>query len=422
MSSSPPTSAAAGGGDVLLRVEGLGKDYEVGAGRYGGSTLREQLVDLPKRLVGRGRPRDTRLLTAVDDLTFDVRAGEVLGFVGHNGAGKSTLLKLLSRVTAPSRGSITVRGRVGSLLEVGTGFHPELTGRENVFLNGAVLGMKRVEILRRFDDIVAFSEVGAQLDTPVKRYSSGQFVRLAFSVAAHLEPEVLLVDEVLAVGDASFQRRSLARMGEIARSGSTVLFVSHNMAVVQALCTRALVLQHGRCLADGPVEQAVPAYLRTLEQLQHVDVAARTDRDGRGEAHVVGLRVQGGPDGVVATGGPLRIEVDLSGSLTDTSVELRVHDGFGVPVCSFDSSQSAPGDAPVAQGQRFVCTLAELPLVEGRYRIDVRVRGRGGRLQDDLLGATHVDVVQGLLQGRVVTSEALGRVSVPHVWTTPAPQ
>ena len=198
---------------------------------------------------------------AVKDVSFDVQPGEVIGVVGGNGAGKSTLLKLMSRITSPTEGEIQLRGRVGSLLEVGTGFHPELTGRENVFLNGSILGMGRREIERKFDEIVAFAEVEKFLDTPVKRYSSGMYVRLAFAVAAHLEPEVLLVDEVLAVGDMAFQRKCLGKMGQVSRQGRTILFVSHNMTAVKTLCTRAVLFEGGRLVADGDVDAVVDRYL-----------------------------------------------------------------------------------------------------------------------------------------------------------------
>ena len=201
-----------------------------------------------------------------------IASGEVVGLIGHNGAGKSTLLKILSRITEPSAGYADVTGRVGSLLEVGTGFHPELTGRENIFLNGSILGMRRAEIRARFDEIVEFAEIERFLDTPVKRYSSGMSVRLAFAVAAHLEPEILLVDEVLAVGDAAFQRKSLAKMTEVADEGRTIIFVSHNLSIIQALCERGVLLERGRITADGPVKETVNRYLTGLEEVSGGDL------------------------------------------------------------------------------------------------------------------------------------------------------
>ncbi len=244
--------------DVSIRCTGLSKRYTIGSGaRY--KTLRESLMGI----AGKRPPKQT--LWALKDVSFEVREGAVLGLVGRNGAGKSTLLKVLSRITEPTEGRVEFVGRVGSLLEVGTGFHPELTGRENVYLNGSILGMKRREIAERFDEIVAFAEVEAFLDTPVKRYSSGMYVRLAFAVAAHLEPEILLVDEVLAVGDAAFQKKCLGKMGEVARHGRTVVFVSHNMAAVQQLTQTALWLDGGRVVEHGPTRDVVQNYLASLQ-------------------------------------------------------------------------------------------------------------------------------------------------------------
>lgn len=249
---------------VAIEVEGLSKRYRLGEFQAAYGTLRESLVHAGRRLTGREhRSRTTNDLWALDDVSFRVNEGEVLGVIGRNGAGKSTLLKVLTRITTPTKGRVEIRGRVGSLLEVGTGFHPELTGRENIFLNGAILGMKRREIQRKLPDMVEFSGVEAFLDTPVKRYSSGMYVRLAFSVAAHLEPEILLVDEVLAVGDAEFQRRCLGRMEDFGANGRTVLFVSHQMQAVAQLCDRAILMEHGSVALDGPSEQVVAHYLQT---------------------------------------------------------------------------------------------------------------------------------------------------------------
>lgn len=257
---------------TAIRVNNLSKRYRIGAAqtkfRYG--MLREVLVDVamtPVRLVkamtGRGMrgSNSSAFIWALDDVSFDLEEGAVLGIVGRNGAGKSTLLKVLSRVTEPTKGTVTVRGRVGSLLEVGTGFHPELTGRENIYMNGAVLGMKRAEIDRKFDEIVAFSEVEQFIETPVKRYSSGMYLRLAFAVAAHLEPEILVVDEVLAVGDAEFQRKCLGKMGDVAQQGRTVLFVSHNMSSILRLTKEAIVMKKGRLIKRAPTQEAVDFYL-----------------------------------------------------------------------------------------------------------------------------------------------------------------
>src|SRR5436309_7052925 len=274
-------------GDVAIRCQGLGKQYRLGP-RQRYRALRDTLPALAlapfrglRSAMGFGRPTaQGATLWALRDVSFAVSAGEIVGIIGANGAGKSTLLKILSRITEPTEGQAEIHGRVGSLLEVGTGFHPELTGRENVYLNGAILGMRKAEIEARFDEIVAFAEVERFLDTPVKRYSSGMQVRLAFAVAAHLEPEILLIDEILAVGDAAFQRKCLGRMGDVAREGRTVLFVSHNMAVMQALCRRGVFLDGGRVRADAPIGDAVSVYLRQVEAMMTEDLLTRTDTRG----------------------------------------------------------------------------------------------------------------------------------------------
>ena len=245
-------------------IEGLSKRYRIGElhGAYG--TLRDSLVSTARRVARLDRRPHYEEIWALKDVSFGVADGDVLGIIGRNGAGKSTLLKILSRITTPTAGRATIRGHVGSLLEVGTGFHPELTGRENVFLNGSVLGMKRREIVKKFDEIVEFAGVGAFIDTPVKRYSSGMSVRLAFAVAAHLEPEILLVDEVLAVGDAEFQKRCLGRMEDLSDSGRTVLFVSHQMQAVTQLCDRVILLEDGQVTRDGPSGDVVAHYLQNV--------------------------------------------------------------------------------------------------------------------------------------------------------------
>ena len=259
-----------GESEPIIRVEGLGKKYVIshqqeGRGRY--QSLRDTLTNglraAVRRLVrpfARTERPGKEEFWALKDVSFEVKRGEVVGIIGRNGAGKSTLLKILSRITEPTTGRVTLHGRVASLLEVGTGFHPELTGRENIYLNGAILGMSRAEIKKKFDEIVAFAEVEKFLDTPVKRYSSGMYMRLAFAVAAHLEPEILVVDEVLAVGDAEFQKKCLGKMGEVAKGGRTVLFVSHNMGAVQALCNRALLMRLGRPVREGGVSNMITAY------------------------------------------------------------------------------------------------------------------------------------------------------------------
>lgn len=250
--------------DLAIRVENLGKEYRIGTQVDSYPTLRDTLADIvkwPVRMLRHGYTSSIETIWALKDVSFDVKQGEVLGVIGRNGAGKSTLLKILSRVTEPTTGYAEIHGRVGSLLEVGTGFHPELTGRENIFLNGAILGMKRNEIESKFDEIVDFSGVEKFIDTPVKRYSSGMYLRLAFAVAAHMEPEILVVDEVLAVGDAEFQRKCLGKMSDVAQEGRTVLFVSHNMSAILRLTKEAIVLEKGNMILRAPSAQAVDYYL-----------------------------------------------------------------------------------------------------------------------------------------------------------------
>jgi lipopolysaccharide transport system ATP-binding protein len=269
-------------------VQGLSKLYHLGAANASYSTFREAVMEAarkPLRYLRRSEPPP--VLWALKDVSFEVMPGEVVGIIGRNGAGKSTLLKVLSRITEPTEGHVELYGRVASLLEVGTGFHAELTGRENIFLNGSILGMGRKEIESKFDEIVAFAEVDKFIDTPVKRYSSGMYVRLAFAVAAHLEPEILIVDEVLAVGDAAFQKKCLGRMRDVASTGRTVLFVSHNMAAVSSLCTKAMVLWEGKVeFPLGDVEEAVQKYLTQVHKITKTKLADRTDRKGNGKIRI----------------------------------------------------------------------------------------------------------------------------------------
>jgi lipopolysaccharide transport system ATP-binding protein len=309
---------------TVISVEHLSKRYRLGA--LGGVSLNEDLGRWWARLRGLPDPalkvdeqqearRVGEYFSALSDVSFQVTDGEVLGIIGRNGAGKSTLLKILSQVTGPTSGRIRIKGRVASLLEVGTGFHPDLTGRENVFLNGAIMGMTKAEIRRKFDEIVEFSECGEFIDTPVKRYSSGMYVRLAFAVAGHLEPEILIVDEVLAVGDAQFQKKCLGKMGEVSRGGRTVLFVSHNMVAVQSLCRRALMLQNGRLATDGPTASVVSAYLREAYRREATSVWS-TPEEAPGTDSVRIRQVQITPlkesaDGLIGMDSPIRIDTDF---------------------------------------------------------------------------------------------------------------
>jgi lipopolysaccharide transport system ATP-binding protein len=308
--------------DTAIDVSGIGKRLRIGAKQESYKTLRELIVQLasaPFRLgsAARGRAAQDNQFWALQDISFKVARGEVVGVIGRNGAGKSTLLKILSRITEPTTGKALLRGRVASMLEVGTGFHPELTGRENIYLNGAVIGMKREEIKRKFDEIVAFSEVEKFVDTPVKHYSSGMYLRLAFAVSAHLEHEILLIDEVLAVGDAEFQKKCIGKIGDVAKAGRTILFVSHNMGAVENLCKTSLVLDAGRLAYYGDTKDAIAQYLSrsaSLEEQQKLTGAQR--RPGQGRVRFE--RVWAEQDGHCTT-------TLTSGGDVDIIIEYKVH-------------------------------------------------------------------------------------------------
>jgi lipopolysaccharide transport system ATP-binding protein len=286
--------------DTAIQVEGISKSYRIARAlvRQPYRTLQEDVIALPRMLWKRalGKAETLETFWALSDVSFGVREGEVIGIVGRNGAGKSTLLKILSRITEPTHGRAEIYGRVGALLEVGTGFHPELTGRENVFLSGAILGMRRSEIARRFDAIVSFAEVEQFIDTPTKRYSSGMYTRLAFAVAAHLEPEILLVDEVLAVGDSAFQKKCLGKMEDVAGEGRTVFFVSHNTQAVRQLCTRCVLLDHGRVIADGPTDATLAVYNQRLRDMRvdgETGINNPENRRGSGAIRFTAVSVEG---------------------------------------------------------------------------------------------------------------------------------
>jgi lipopolysaccharide transport system ATP-binding protein len=302
----------------IIRVEGVAKQYRIGVREASYQTLRESLVSAvrsPLDRLRRQHPSRGETIWALRDVSFDLQPGEIVGIIGHNGAGKSTLLKILSHITEPTRGRVELYGRIGSLLEVGTGFHPELTGRENVYLNGAVLGMKRAEVARKFDEIVAFSEIEKFIDTPVKWYSSGMYLRLAFSVAAHLDPEILVLDEVLAVGDASFQQKSLNKMHEIMGQGRTILFVSHNMQSITRMCKRVIYLSNGRILDDGPTHRVASAYLSARLKLSaRREWPNPAEAPGNDIARLRAVRVRNADGEVASTVNihqPVRIEMDF---------------------------------------------------------------------------------------------------------------
>jgi lipopolysaccharide transport system ATP-binding protein len=365
---------------VAVQSEGLGKRYLIGQ-RQPYTALRDVIAGAVRAAVRRDRrPRGRDHVWALRDVSFDLERGEILGLVGANGAGKTTLLKVLSRVTAPTEGRALLNGRVGALLEVGTGFHPELTGRENVYLNGTILGMRRSEIRAKFDDIIGFSEVETFVDTPVKFYSSGMYVRLAFAVAAYLEPEILFVDEVLAVGDAAFQRRCLGKMGEVASSGRTVVFVSHNMSAVARLCTRAFLLERGRVTADGTPREVIERYLT-----QGAQRGGRTwDAAGLGTFQPRAIRVRQREEvtETVAVEEPFDIEFDyeLAEDVRHLLVQLTLRSPDGVAILTSQDRDDAHLDESSALRRagryRAVCTLPANLLNEGSFIVSVNVTTR----------------------------------------------
>ncbi len=404
--------------DLALSVRDIAKAYVIAHGAEKHTTAGEAMMHRLKKPLQKVEREE---FWALKDISFDVHKGEVVGIMGRNGAGKSTLLKVLSRITEPTKGVIDLYGRVGSLLEVGTGFHPELTGRENIYLNGAILGMRKTEIAKQFDAIVDFSGVEKFLDTPVKRYSSGMYVRLAFAVAAHLQSEILIVDEVLAVGDAEFQRKCLGKMQDVASQGRTVLFVSHNMATVQALCTRGILLRNGTVAADETAQDAVAAYLRSVEQSAESEIAQRTDRRGKGVVRLTDIEVMTGddlPSFTLATGRPALFAFHFNQVLPGMTCVFTLYNQHGQPVATINSAVNGADDSNDPQLDRqFVCEIDELPLTPGRYRINVMVNS-GGELQDHLEGAKIFDVEQGTLRGRPISRDnGYGSVCLMHRWT-----
>ncbi len=388
---------------AAISVERLGKHYRLGK--------RQAYAPSPS-------------IWALRNVSFELEHGQVVGVIGRNGAGKTTLLKILSRIVHPTEGRAVIRGRVGSLLEVGTGFHPELSGRDNIFLNGAILGMPRAEIARKFDAIVDFSGVERFIDTPVKRYSTGMYVRLAFAVAAFMEPDILLVDEVLAVGDAAFQQRCLGKIGEIVRGGRTVLFVSHNMSAVRSLCTQAILLEAGELKSRGSVEQCIQEYLsggRPPGGAAGGNLADHPHRSGSGSVRIVGFSARtGGVDGPLSTGADA--ELVLYYRATDNRPLLRLSASVGVtdPMgnaifgCSTAMSYRDFTDAPAAGA--VVCQVRNLPLIPGEYTVNLALKDDSG-IADMIDNASRFFVENtGVSELLNMPSRLWGNVIVPHDW------
>ena len=418
--------------NLAIRVDGIGKQYRIGLKEERSETLAGAAAKLIKSPVKRlqqlrslssfREDEADDIVWALRDVSFTVNHGEAVGLIGRNGAGKSTLLKVLSRITEPSRGRIELYGRVASLLEVGTGFNAELTGRENAYLNGAILGMKKAEVDRKFDEIVAFSGVETYIDTPVKRYSSGMRVRLAFAVAAHLEPEILLVDEVLAVGDVAFQKKCLGKMDDVAHEGRTVVFVSHHMSMIQALCTRGIVLDGGSVAFDGPVEHAISRYLRGMEEGAQVDVGSRPDREGDGTARCTGVWLEdesGHRVENVVSGAPMTVclayESDGGGGKLDFAIGIYDQLGMslahnGTRYVSVDVTSAAPRSG-VAR-----CTIPRLALPAGEYFLNTSIT-RDGRRADRVERAASFFVDAGDFYGSgKIPAAKSGRFLLDYDW------
>lgn len=372
---------------IAISAHNVSKLYRLGARGPQYNTIRDLIVDIVKtpvrnlrelrRLTSFDNGDNTRTVKALDDVSFEVSEGEVLGIIGRNGAGKTTVLKILSRITDPSSGHIEIRGRVSSLLEVGTGFHPELTGRQNIFLNGAILGMRKREIESRYDDIVAFAELERHIDTPVKRYSSGMFVRLAFSVAAHLEPEILLVDEVLAVGDLAFQQKCLGRMGDMVKGGRTVLFVSHNMGIIQSLCENIMWLDNGKIVERGKAADVVKHYQDTMSSKMDagVPVAERGQEDRVTPFYFNRVELMDAKQEKTTTfkyGDHITLLVEMGGKPDGGySPEFRIYNELGQLVTT--GAAAFHGQYFEPETKRLRIDIGPLPLTSGKYTVSLSV-------------------------------------------------
>jgi lipopolysaccharide transport system ATP-binding protein len=410
-------------------AEGVGKLYRLGKTQDTlARTMSEALVGMIRRTPA--ADKQAQDLWALEDVSFEIAEGEVVGVIGRNGAGKSTLLKLLSRLTEPTRGRITVDGKVGSLLEIGTGFHPELTGRENIFLNGTILGLKRSDIARRFDDIVAFAEIDRFLDTPVKRYSSGMYVRLAFAVAAHLEPDILIVDEVLAVGDVAFQRKCLGRMGQVAEEGRTVIFVSHNVAAIKSLCTRALLLQGGRLTADGPVEETVSKYLDATWPMSTDGSIPETDaRFGSGQALLRTVRVTNGSGDHIEQiylGQPFRVTAlyEVRERLKDIVMEVGISTPEGMRIVTAGSTDDGGKPMAMEPGMQEITVELDLTLLpHPQYVVDVAMHQLSGLTIDWVERAAQFSALNVAQRGTdsYPWNSVRGYVRPRSSWSTSAP-
>lgn len=412
--------------DAAIKVENLSKCYRIGGPVERYQTFRDTLMDVPKALLRRlrgGHAYQDETIWALKNVSFEVKLGEVVGIIGRNAAGKTTILKVLSRVTEPTEGYADIRGRLASLLEVGTGFHPELTGRENIYLCGAILGMKKVEINRKFDNIVGFSGVEKFIDTPVKRYSSGMYVRLAFAVAAHLEPEVLLVDEVLAVGDAAFQKKCLGKLEEVSREGRTVLFVSHNMAAIQGLCSKCYLLDKGNLVMEGQPGDVIERYLSNFLQVDTASLNNREDRKGSGKIRFIEVSIvnaKGQPIDYAISGQDMAIAISYSSLDSKPVSHLDIHVTFYTVLNQFMFNCSSEGSGyhfkTLPPKGRIVCHIPELPLAPGTYSFTLFATIEG-IIADWVEGAGHLNVSAGDYFGTGQLKTHQGGFLVKHRWS-----
>lgn len=413
----------------VIEVENLCKAYQLGD--FGTGTISRDIERTWARLRGKEDPflkigetndRSVKgksdVVWSLKDVNFDIEQGDAVGIIGRNGAGKSTLLKLLSRVTSPTAGSIKIKGRIASLLEVGTGFHPELTGRENIYLNGAILGMRKAEIKRKFDEIVDFSGVDRYIDTPVKRYSSGMYVRLAFAVAAHLESEILVIDEVLAVGDAEFQKKCLGKMGDISKGeGRTVLFVSHNMASIESLCNKGILMHDGQISKTGSINSCIKSYLDENKALVQTQLSERTDRMGSGGILIQEVTTK---PATITTFKPLTVTIEFKKKLAELQIKeigISIWDDAGYKLISI-STDFTGGVKHLnnTQTNKVECTILSLPLIEGEYQLNAFISSHNG-LEDYVTGALLLTVEQSdyFGHGKTVNPE-WGTIAAEHNW------
>ncbi len=446
--------------DTVIKVENLSKQYRIGA-KEGYRTFRETLVDAAKapilklrdavriirnsmlRAPSSSHAEGTSLISAsgpmpsshgyeyiwaLKNVSFEVKRGEVVGIIGRNGAGKSTLLKVLSKITEPTEGRVELKGRIGSLLEVGTGFHPELTGHENVYLYGAILGMNRWEVTRKFDEIVTFAGLEKFIDTPVKRYSSGMYMRLAFSVAAHLEPEILLVDEVLAVGDAAFQKKCLGKMGDVSKEGRTVLFVSHNMAAIENLCLRAFLLEQGHIVSDDLTGKTIASYMSLGIDMQEQDLSDFSKRKGSGDIRIINIGLRDADDrsiSVAQCGAPIKIVLRFKNLQSDFNQRINVSISCktltGAPVFLQHNRMSGVNFQDLPEDGEFICGIRNLNLTPSTYLLSASIMVSNDYI-DEIPGAFKLTVEGGAyLGGGEIPPTGFGPCVMKANWRLAAP-